>query len=693
MIYACHPIDSFVGSVGAKIASGVTDVASNLIGWIVYIICFIFVTIFGIFITILTYFIGVILQLNTQVINSLAVQSGFTITLAIANMGFVLGIIVIAIMTILRSQTYGMKQLLWKFIAAAILVNFSLVIGGVIINFANLFTSYFMAALPGGGGGAGAYFGFANALSGAFVNYNSSITSTSTIAGGGLNGTASQFGSGLASIITPIFEVGFTLIMLAIVVITLGTFLFMLLVRYIELSILLILMPFVWLFWVFPKLSHLWDKWWNEFLRWTFFAPIVMFFLYLAIATASAMAGANHSGSVQSPGAGLAALGYTSPLDSGSLALFNSLSSIFGSFVDTITGQALQVLVVVGLAVGGMVAADKLSIMGAGAAMNSMKGESGVGKWMKNRGRGGVLAGWRNKGKIGAGIKNAVKNPKQALSGVGGFKGAAGSTWSAVKGAPGWLASRAGANIKSAVHPYLTNREEVDDAAKIVPKGKDEREAFIASNVSTAKLMAAISAMQKDNQLDEETMKRMTVGSKKQSLEEWRSDNRGAVQDYEWQKERGALNTSMGSDDAIHDAVKALANGLPNAMQDLDSAIKKFADRLETKDMFAMGRGGSLANGSVQTKKLLNYFADHAPQLASPALSGMKGDAQKTYGKDYLSVLAQKKVAAGAGTDEYKRLEKLETSFGKAVDRLTGSLAPTPGGGGGGPTPSPAPNP
>ena len=52
------------------------------------------------------YVIRLALQFNNNIFNSPAVQTGFSVTLAIANLGFVLGIIIIAIATIIRNQTY-----------------------------------------------------------------------------------------------------------------------------------------------------------------------------------------------------------------------------------------------------------------------------------------------------------------------------------------------------------------------------------------------------------------------------------------------------------------------------------------------------------------------------------------------------------------------------------------------------------
>src|SRR5690348_2301292 len=105
------------------------NIAGGVVGWIAYIVIFIATTIAGVVIAFETYLIGVVLQLSNNLVNTLAVQSGFQVTLAVANLGFILAIIIIALATILRRETYGIKKSLWKLIVAAILVNFSLIIG------------------------------------------------------------------------------------------------------------------------------------------------------------------------------------------------------------------------------------------------------------------------------------------------------------------------------------------------------------------------------------------------------------------------------------------------------------------------------------------------------------------------------------------------------------------------------------
>ena len=67
------------------------------------------------------------------------------------NLGFILAIIIIAFATILRLESYAIKQTLWKLIVAALLVNFSLVICGGIISVSKLTTDSFYNHITAGG--------------------------------------------------------------------------------------------------------------------------------------------------------------------------------------------------------------------------------------------------------------------------------------------------------------------------------------------------------------------------------------------------------------------------------------------------------------------------------------------------------------------------------------------------------------
>ena len=119
---------------------------------IVYAATWFVAGIMGLFISLGGVLIKLGLAFNQHVYDSPFIQTGFGICLSLANLGFVLAIIVIALATILRSETYGYKKSLWRLVVMAILVNFGLVITAPIVNFANSMTIYFTNAVSGAAG-------------------------------------------------------------------------------------------------------------------------------------------------------------------------------------------------------------------------------------------------------------------------------------------------------------------------------------------------------------------------------------------------------------------------------------------------------------------------------------------------------------------------------------------------------------
>ncbi|MDO8602056.1 MAG: hypothetical protein Q7R62_02955, partial [bacterium] len=82
--------------------------------------------------------------LGVQITTHEAVSFGFGISLKIANVVFVVAIIMIAFATILRWHEYEAKKMLPKLIITALLVNFSLLAAGLMLDVGNVFTTYFL---------------------------------------------------------------------------------------------------------------------------------------------------------------------------------------------------------------------------------------------------------------------------------------------------------------------------------------------------------------------------------------------------------------------------------------------------------------------------------------------------------------------------------------------------------------------
>ncbi len=381
------------GWVANAVGSVIGDIGGGVVGWAAFEIGYIFASVVGILIGVAAYCINVVLQLNTHVVDAIAVQQGFKVTLSLANLGFVLAIIVIAIATIVRYESYGMKKVLWKLVVAALLVNFSLVIAGSIINFSDQLSGSFMSAFPGQQTGSTmtgdawekikGFNSFASGLAGAF-NPQRNWTFASLKESYSKTGAqgASLGGQGLAKLFVPIVQVIFTAVTSVFILFALLSLVVLLMIRYVYLGILLILMPLAWLLWIFPLTEKNWSKWWGKFIKWTFFAPITLFFLWLVILTSSAM-----SAKITDPSntvSGLQALGY---VPAGGEGLLADIGGLFGGFINQILGNFLQALILVALTIAGFFAANAMALETSKTAQKIMGSANNyIGRRMKQGG-------------------------------------------------------------------------------------------------------------------------------------------------------------------------------------------------------------------------------------------------------------------------------------------------------------------
>ncbi|MBI2633906.1 MAG: hypothetical protein HYW80_01185 [Parcubacteria group bacterium] len=264
---------------GAARANVITDIATGVVGWAIAGAGYVIGAFFGYLISLEADLIQwTIDPANFSYTSAGVVTLGWGILRNFVNLGLVIALVVIAISTILRIESYNMRRTLLRLIAAAILVNFSLVIAGLFIDTSNLLTHYFVVASPSGGRS------FSNMFANSFaamslLSIKQDINPQSLQ--GANKGLDSAFIGLLASVL---FFVIFSLVAMVV----LGALFVMLLIRTLALWLLLIVSPLAWLFWIFPKApagvpSKLsWSGWWEEFLKWNFFAPIVSFFIYLS---------------------------------------------------------------------------------------------------------------------------------------------------------------------------------------------------------------------------------------------------------------------------------------------------------------------------------------------------------------------------------------------------------------------------
>lgn len=628
------------------------DIASKAIGTIVYGINYIIAILFSVVIAIEAWLIQIVLQINDHIVDTLVVQSGFTVTLAIANLGFVMGIIVIALATILKRETYGIKQILWKLVVAAIIVNFSLVIGGIIIHFANVMTGSFMTAFPGQGGGS-LQGGFASSMAAMFNPQQflspqdktvGSISSGSGAAFEFLSAYADVIGGSLSGIVAIILST----VNLLFIVIVLGVFFFMLMARYVILSILLVLMPLAWLTWVFPKLSGNFSKWWGTFIRWCFFAPIVVFFLWLVINTGAIM---NTQTSLNPLNSTVVNTNFASTSSDPFLA---AISSFFGSKLTPIIKNTLQSLVLIGLTIGGIIAANSLSIAGAGAAMGAVKSVGGaVQGWAGRIGKKGLRATGR-----ALGVENLAERMR-----TGQVPG--------VSKIPGLreLVATGGRRLAG----VMSNKELVNRMSKEVPDDPEEIKKNLAGPMATERRMAHLNRLAQMNELDDDVM----VGSQKFS--EWKDTHQADFANYGQDKLNKDGNKILGGTKEMRDAAKALEAGekqvkdssgnMVDAAELLHKASDNFVKGLGRSDMPKMqvNRIFSDKTSKEHRQALLGSFAANAPTLIPNLMPKAKSNALKMLKTDFSDDMIREKREA-VMKDTSLSVEEIEETLARLDD-------------------------
>ncbi len=229
--------------------------------------------------------------MTTSITSNSIVTYGWGEVRNIANIALIFGLIVIAISIILGFQEGKAKKTLINFILIALLINFTPVICGLIIDASNLIMNSFLNNMA--------------------INIAPTHLLTGHLTGNSTDGTELVL---MAKLIYFIFSLMTTVIY----------FLYALLfiARYAVLWILVIASPLAFASKVFPKYDFVnklfpkifyWDEWWNQFLQWCILGITAAFSLYLSnkIMTAVSTNAAMYS---SSPPTGSTAVGFSDVL-------------------------------------------------------------------------------------------------------------------------------------------------------------------------------------------------------------------------------------------------------------------------------------------------------------------------------------------------------------------------------------------
>jgi len=193
----------------------------------------------------------------------------------LANIGLILGMVFIAIATILRASKYNAKAILWKLLVIALLVNFSLVITGMLVDIFNFFSVYFLnlAINPN-------QIAISNSIEGGYgyVTVVNSLAGTNNISNAWTN--VNDFGQFL--IIAAVLIITGLLTLIAILIGFVS-----LIVRAFVIFMCLAVSPLAFISWIFPITKNFWKTWSSQLLKWLSFGVIFTFVLYIGLSVVS----------------------------------------------------------------------------------------------------------------------------------------------------------------------------------------------------------------------------------------------------------------------------------------------------------------------------------------------------------------------------------------------------------------------
>jgi len=220
--------------------------------------------------TLLKWIVAVTAGGNISYTNSTAVQYGWPLMRDLANMLIVLGFVVIGMAFTLRLENYGSKKALINLIIVALLINFSLVLCGGVIDGSNIAMNNFLGKA---GDGLASYF---------------SLNSTKVVAEITKSITTND---PLTFLTKATGAIIFNFVATAVFLL----FVFLFLFRVMMLWILVILSPLAFVCYPFNYTKKFFDTWLNNFIQWCFIGIPGALFLWLGTKM-----GADMSGSMQS---------------------------------------------------------------------------------------------------------------------------------------------------------------------------------------------------------------------------------------------------------------------------------------------------------------------------------------------------------------------------------------------------------
>ncbi len=345
----------------------IEEAAVGVVSWAVNL----YIYVVGAFLTavLIPILIG-ITQFN-EFINNPVVEIGWSLTRDVANMMFIVVLLIIAFSTMLRIQTYHYKQSLVKLIIMAVLINFSKLISGVIIDFFQVLMLTFVRGFQGALGG--------NVIQ-AFRIYDMLALAEGTGAAQGQDLNTLAIIAGLALAAAGLTVVVFTVMIMILV----------LLYRIIMIWLLVVLSPLA--YFAYTIRPAYWSQWWSEFFQQLTTGPVIAFFLWLELKVA------------QDIGTGTLLKGALIQSGDTTGSTVNPFASGFA-----VPDVFINYLTMVALMIGGLVVSQKMASQAGGAVGNAAAKIRRFGTKAALGLAGGLTGAWAAK-KLAQGLGNKTLN-------------------------------------------------------------------------------------------------------------------------------------------------------------------------------------------------------------------------------------------------------------------------------------------
>jgi len=199
-----------------------------------------------------------------------------------ANMAFIVALVIAAFATIFNTFSSSMaffkgmnwQQTLVKLLISAVLINFSLTLGVLVLDIAQVPTNMLLRSMGDIAGNLGNGLNPSQFMVGSIGDANgvANLTGVFDKAGGALDAT----GGALISLI-------FGIVLLGSFLVCIFTGIAFIIYRIPMIWMLLMFSPLIWVARIFPGGEKSFSDWWSKLIGWAFFLPYYFFFVYLAL--------------------------------------------------------------------------------------------------------------------------------------------------------------------------------------------------------------------------------------------------------------------------------------------------------------------------------------------------------------------------------------------------------------------------